>query len=363
MRLFKSKFVSSVLIFALVLVASGFSFVSRANAAALTAQSDTMNNETVSAASSQVIKFKISGTGVMTTSQQITLTWQSGFTFSSAGSGDVTITHGPTLGTEYSETIAATAGANQWGVATWSGQIATLLTPTASWTHNIASGDYVIITIASTHETNPSSAGSYTVAIATTAASPDTGTLAVPIVASSPSAVVAVSATVLPIITFSNDHNSVGFGNLSYTAATYANSGATGSTTDTTAHTLTIVTNAPSGYSLTYNGANPTSGSNHIPTANGTTTIASSASGTPGTEQFAISATAPTTGTIASGYANVGSSSDAWKFVPSAATALASSTGPAASDAIAMHYLANIAGSTPVGSYTTSITYIATGNF
>jgi hypothetical protein len=238
-----------------------------------------------------------------------------------------------------------------------------LLTPTSAWTHAIANSDYVILTIASTHETNPSSAGSYTVAITTTAASPDTGTMAVPIVASATSAVVAVSATVLPIITFANDHNSVGFGNLSYTAATYANSGGTGASSDTTAHTLTIVTNAPSGYSLTYNGANLTSGSNHIPTGNGTTTIGSGASGTPGTEQFAISATAPTTGTIASGYANVGSGSDAWKFVPSTATTLASSAGPAASDAIAMHYLANIAGSTPVGTYTTSITYIATGNF
>jgi hypothetical protein len=49
-------------------------------------------------------------------------------------------------------------------------------------------------------------------------------------------------------------------------------------------------------------------------------------------------------------------------FVPSATTALASSAG-VASDSIAMHYLANITSATPAGSYTTTITYIATGNF
>jgi len=318
-----------------------------------------MSNQTASASSSQVIKFTVGTT--MVAGQNITVTWPSAFTYSGQVYSNVSMTYGAS-GTDTTATISNTTGSGQTFQAVWSGTtVLTINVPTSSWTTPIVATNKVIITIVSTPETNPSSAGSQTISLATSAG--DTGTLAVPIVASSPSAVVAVSATVLPIITFSNDHNSVGFGNLSYTAATYANSGATGSTTDTTAHTLTIVTNAPSGYSLTYNGANPTSGSNHIPTANGTTTIASSASGTPGTEQFAISATAPTTGTIASGYANVGSSSDAWKFVPSAATALASSTGPAASDAIAMHYLANIAGSTPVGSYTTSITYIATGNF
>jgi hypothetical protein len=128
-------------------------------------------------------------------------------------------------------------------------------------------------------------------------------------------------------------------------------------------HKSKLPPNSSSGYSLTYYGANLTSGSNHIPVGNGTTTITGSATGSTGVGQFAISAGAPTTGTIVSTYLNVGSASDNWKFVPSTTTAICSASGAAASDVIPMHYLANVTTTTPPGSYSTSITYILTGNF
>lgn len=171
--------------------------------------------------------------------------------------------------------------------------------------------------------------------------------------------VVTITATVNPTLTFSNDDAAIGFGALSAGAATYANGAASGSGSVVTAHTMTIGTNATGGYVLTYNGANLTSGSNTIPTANGTTTISGDADGSPGTAQWGMAATITGTGSVASGYEAV---SNNWKFVPSSTTTLASSSGPA-SDSVAMQYLANIASTTPAGSYTTALTFVATGTY
>lgn len=184
----------------------------------------------------------------------------------------------------------------------------------------------------------------------------DSGTGAIAIETNS---VVTVSATVNPTLTFAVDDASIGFGVLTSSSAVYATADTSGSGVDTTANTLTVGTNATGGYAITYSGANLTSGLNTIPTANGTTTIAGDANGTPGTAEWAISGALTGSGSMASGYNHA---TPDWKFVPSATTTLASHTAPA-SDSIAMHYLANISATTPAGSYTTSITYIATGTF
>jgi hypothetical protein len=91
----------------------------------------------------------------------------------------------------------------------------------------------------------------------------------------------------------------------------------------------------------------------------GAATITADADGTPGTEQFALSAAVTGTGTVASGYDHANPD---WKFVASTTSTLTSATA-AASDTINIRYLANIAGTTPAGSYATTLTYIATGNF
>ena len=170
--------------------------------------------------------------------------------------------------------------------------------------------------------------------------------------------VVTVSATVNPVLTFSNDQTTVAFGALSTIAARYANN-TSGSSTDGTANTLGIATNAPSGYTLTYQGATLTDASSDtIPAA----TISGSATGTPGTSQFAISGTMTTAGTgaMASAYNHA---TPNWNFVAGSAQTLATSTAPVAGDSVAVHYLANVSAAQPAGSYTTAITYIAVGNF
>jgi len=355
MKLLKSKFVSSLLILALILVASNIFSVNYAQAGALSVMSDTMSQQKISTASSQVINFTVATT--MVAGQNITVTWPSGFTYSSPAYGDVSMTYGAS-GTNTTATISSTTGTGQQFQAVWSGTtVLTINVPTSSWTTPIVTGNKVIITIASTHEMNPSSAGTNTIALATSAG--DSGSAAVPIIGTGGNTdnLEVVTATVAPTITFTNDSSSIGFGTLSSTTQTYANSSATGTTSDTTAHTLAISTNAPSGYSLTYNGPTLTGTPSGTITAIGATGVA--LNGTPGQSQFGISGALTGSGSMSAQYDHA---TPKFAFVAGAATALASSSG-AASDSIAMHYLANISATTPAGSYTTTLTYVATGNF
>ena len=156
-------------------------------------------------------------------------------------------------------------------------------------------------------------------------------------------------------ITFANDDSSIGFGTLSTSAVCYATSDSLGSGTDAVAHTFSIATNAPSGYTLTYFGSTLASGGGTVSPATNIGT-----GGTTGQSQFAISGTLTGSGTMTSGYDHA---TPLWSFAHNTTTTLASSTGPAPADTIDMHYQANIDPTTPAGDYTTTITYILTGNF
>jgi predicted secreted protein len=120
----------------------------------------------------------------------------------------------------------------------------------------------------------------------------------------------------------------------------------------------TVATNAASGWTLTYSGATLTSGGNTITDA---ATIDEDSDGTPGTEQFGISASTNGDSTIATGYLR--DSAADFDFVPNTTTTLASEAVATATETISISYLANISGATEPGSYSTTLTYIATGNF
>ncbi len=181
----------------------------------------------------------------------------------------------------------------------------------------------------------------------------DSGTIAIDIISNDQ---VVVTATVDPTITFTIDDNAIGFGTLTTGAARYANAGATGSGSDTTAVNLTVATNASGGYVLSYNGATLTSGADTIAVA----TITGDADGTPGSAQFATGYTASGGSTVVTAYDNA---SNNWSYVASTTTTIVSRTTPTNTETITAHYLANIAGNTPAGSYSTTINYIATGTF
>lgn len=172
-------------------------------------------------------------------------------------------------------------------------------------------------------------------------------------------ATVSITATVAPTLTFANDDATVGFGQLTTANARYATGDTLGTATaNTTAHTLTIGTNAPTGYTLTYNGPTLTH-SNTIDTIAPATFTADS-NGTPATSQFALDATVTGTGTVTSGYSR---SVDDFKFVASTVSQVASSSGAVSSDTVAVRYLGNISASQAAGSYSTNLDWVVTGNF
>lgn len=175
-------------------------------------------------------------------------------------------------------------------------------------------------------------------------------------VAAETNAVVNITATVSPTLTFANDDATIGFGTLTSGAARWANGAATGSASTTTANTATIGTNATTGYTLTYNGPTLTSGANTIAAA----TISADADGVPGSNQFALGVTVTGTGTASAGYET---SSNNYNFVPSTVSTVASATGPVTSDSVAFRYITNIAASKAAGNYATNLELVATGNF
>ncbi len=185
----------------------------------------------------------------------------------------------------------------------------------------------------------------------------DSGTAALSIIADDQ---VVITATVAPTFTFTITDNTIGFSTLSSSAARWATGDGTGSATDTSAHDLTVATNAVSGYTVTYNGPTLTSGLNTINVAS----ITNDADGTQGSEQFGLGISTDGNATIASGYDhNAVAGNRDWAWTASTTTTIASETVPTATETFSAYYLANIASNTESGSYTTTVTYVATANF
>jgi hypothetical protein len=205
--------------------------------------------------------------------------------------------------------------------------------------------------------TNPNDTNTHSFDIAGTFG--DTGSFAIDFVADE---TVNVTAVVDPSITFAISDTAIGFGTLTTANARFATADAAGSDTDSAAaHTLTVATNATSGYAITYLGATLTSGADTISVA----TVSNDADGTPGVaEQFAMGFSAADNATIAAGYDhNATPGNRDWNFVAATTTTIASEAGPTDSEAISAFYLANVVGSTEAGNYSTNIAYIATATF
>lgn len=157
-------------------------------------------------------------------------------------------------------------------------------------------------------------------------------------------------------LTFNISDPTIGFGALN-SSARYATGDTLGSASDTAdAHTLSASTNASSGYVITLNGATLASGGNTI-TAIGASAVASS----PGAEQFGarLIVNSGTGGSATAPYASANWALDTAAFPDQ----VASGAGDSTEDVFGVRYIANIAGSTEAGSYTGTLTYVATATF
>lgn len=153
-------------------------------------------------------------------------------------------------------------------------------------------------------------------------------------------------------LTFSLGANSVALGTLSASAVTSGS------------HTITVGTNAVNGVAVTYSGSTLTSGGNTV------TAMSTAAASSVGTEQFGINAKdnvtpnvglecsgTPPIAAAATGYATV----DNFKFV--SGETIVSSAGSINDTTCTISYIANITAATEAGSYSATLTYIATGQF
>ncbi len=327
-------------------------------AAALLNKSDTLSSLKVSTLANHEVIFR-TPTGVDAATDTITITFPSGWTMGSVAFGDMdldvstggqTSCSGVSFGT--AKTLAATAGTNIWGAAV-SGQVITYTAPTNATTGEIATQACARIRIGTNAAggtnriTNSAATGSHTIAVAGVFG--DSGNIVVNLLTDDQ---VAVSGTVTETLSFSLGATSVAFGTLSSAAVTSAT------------HTVALATNAVSGLVLTFSGSTLTSGANTI------TAMATAALSAVGTEQFGINAkdnATPNVGAECSGTPPIAAAAtgyntvDNFKFV--SGETIISSTAGINNTSCTISYIANIAGATEAGSYTTTLTYTATATF
>ena len=159
-----------------------------------------------------------------------------------------------------------------------------------------------------------------------------------------------VTVDIGEVLTFTLDTTTVNLGPL------------TADVTGTGTSTLTASTNATNGYSVTVSGNTLESGVNSI------TALAAQTASTTGTAQFGINLVnnaTPNVGADPSGGSGAGTNdyndADLFRFV--SGDSIASTAGPSNTTTFTVSYIANVATTTAIGDYSTTLTYIVTGNF
>lgn len=160
-------------------------------------------------------------------------------------------------------------------------------------------------------------------------------------------------------LTFSISDNTVGFGSLQTAGARYATGDSLGSGSDSmNAHTISVSTNADSGYAITLDGSTLTcvDCAGATVDAIGGTAVSSS----PGTEQFGVR------GSVVSGNGTISTPYDGanWAFDTSAfPDVFASGAGDSVTSVFGLRYLANISATTEPGQYSSGATFIVTASY
>lgn len=200
---------------------------------------------------------------------------------------------------------------------------------------------------------NPSATNStFYIRITTYSDSAWTNQIDTGVVVASTAGQITVTAAVNETLTFTLSSATVALGTL------------TSSSTGAGTSSMTVATNATSGYSVGYSGATLTSGSNTI------TAMAAAAASVQNSKQFGINLMSNTTpaigsvksgagtGVVATGY----DTANQFKFNV-AGDVVASSVGPTNANTFTTSYIANVDDIAAAGAYSTVITYTATANF
>ena len=161
-------------------------------------------------------------------------------------------------------------------------------------------------------------------------------------------------------LTFSISDSAIGFSNLDAANERWATGDGAGSATEVAAHTLTASTNATNGYIITVNGNTLTLGVNTI-TAIGA--AAANVTTGNGTEQFGIRLTASGGNGMVSAPYNGAANNYALDTAAFPDQIASDPDGDDVSTTYSVFYAANISAATEAGTYTSALTYIATGTF
>ena len=328
------------------------------SAAFLSSLSDTMSNLNITTLSNHDFSF-ITPTGVAS-GAVLTLKFPTDFSIPAGGSG-LSFSDIDLLDDGVDVTLANTAAGTTWGVAT------TSTTITFTNGTNVVAANSVIRIKIGTNATNQSTGlqqitnattpGNYGIGI--TGNFGDVGTTTVDIATNDN---VSINAIVNQSITFAVSSNTINFGALGSGAAKFASStNANGDSLETIAHTLAMTTNGTAGYSITVRGATLTSQQDSTDTI--TPIGATAASSTPGTEQFAIRATAAggTGSTIDDTY--VWGTSYGYDGQATTTSAFATGNVPTNTTTFSLRYVANISATTEAGNYATTLIYVGTANY
>jgi len=348
-------------IYCLIFALSLFFVPKVVQANGLTALSDTMSRLQKSTVKSDHTIRYTTPTGVAA-GQNMQITMPTGFTIGSVDYTDIDVSWGPSTGFENELTLAGTPSGTTWGAA-FASQVLSI----TSGTGTITAASKVVIEIGTnaTYQTtgdqqitNHATAGTYTISIAGSFG--DTGKIAIVILDNDQ---VVVSTTIDPYLTFSLTQNAVsltksGGGNPDYNNTGYNNG---------TANTLAANTNANTGYTISYNGATLSANGG----ANTIDAMATKTTSSTGTEQFGVNLklnTTPATGADPTGGGSGAPASDyntanQYKFVAGTTTTLASAAAATISNTFTVTYIVNVSQTTEAGAYSTTITYICTGNF
>ena len=160
-------------------------------------------------------------------------------------------------------------------------------------------------------------------------------------------------------LVFSISDNTIGFGSITAVQAKYATGDTLGSSVDSAdAHTISIATNASSGYSMTISGTTLTCSS-----CGGATITAiggTAATSNVGTEQFGTRLGVNSgTGSVISPYNGANWALDTGAFPD----AIVTGSGDSVTTVFGARYIANTNAVTDVGSYSAVITYTVTATF
>lgn len=335
---------SILLVIVLLILTSLITSFNFAHAASITSVTDVLSRSKASTLSNHTITFT-TPTGVAA-GETIVITFPTDF----IGEASIDYTDVDMYATT-ERTLAAVADGATWGaVFSDSGGTRNRLTLTSA-TGTVTAGGVVIIEIGTNalegttgnkQITNATTAGSFVVTVA--AGSVDSGSYALGITTQDQ---VSISSSVDPYLEFAVTDATVALGTLSRTSVK----------TDTAV--MTAITNSASGYNITASGATLTH------TVNGALTITAiggtHAASSTGNEQFGFRiAASGGSGASVDPYNDVAEYAYDGVTVPDQ---VATSAGVSDTTTYTITYMANISNLTESGSYTTTHTFICTGNF